>query len=110
MAEQTNSVLVVEDPTIRRLLTGILTRAGFSVTEAEPWHGVNYLREQLEFDLLITNSPTPFLEFADRIPVLYMAASPDPKVAACFRKCAMLQKPFRPSDLVALAGELAGSL
>jgi hypothetical protein len=105
------SVLVVEDPLVCKLIGGILQRVGYHVTEAELRCGIGHLRNQVErFSLLITNSPAAFLEFAEAVPVIYVAAIPDPEIARRFRRCAMLSKPFLPSRLVELAREMAGAL
>ena len=105
------SVLVVEEPAIRKLIGGILKRGGYRVTEADPNHGLDCLRNKTEsFTLLVTNSPEGFLEFAKTVPVIYVAAMPDPELAQRFRHCAMLPKPFVPHRLIELAGELTAAL
>jgi len=101
-------VLVVEDPAIRRFVGGILKRHGHLVVEAELEEAQRTLRhDEGAVALLITNVPTYFLEFAETVPLIYIAAFPDPALARRFRRCHMLHKPFNPSDLVANAAELA---
>jgi hypothetical protein len=101
-------VLVVEDPLIRRFVGGILKREGHLVVEAELEEAVRTLRhDDGAVALLITNVPAHFLEFAETVSLIYIAACPDPDLAGRFRSCRTLCKPFRPSDLVANAAELA---
>ena len=57
--------------------------------------------------LLITNQPLRFIEFAETLPLVYVAASPDPTLALRFRRCRVLRKPFPPADLVECVAELA---
>lgn len=101
-------VLVVEDPLIRRFVGGILKREGHLVVESELEEALHTLRHDSgTVSLLITNAPTHFLEFAESVPLIYLAAFPDPELAGRFHSCRTLRKPFRPSDLVAHAAELA---
>jgi DNA-binding response OmpR family regulator len=100
-------VLVVEDPLVRRLIHGILTRGGYTVEQAEPRRALELLRDPAQkFDLLITNVPQLFVEFASCLPVLYVAASPDAEWVATFARCRALHKPFHPLELVELTREL----
>ncbi len=100
-------VAVIEDPFIRRLLRDILTRHGYEVVEYAPHRVVDLLRSGAEqVSLIITNEPSEFLAFAEALPVLYLAAAPDPELAACFRRCRCLRKPFLAEDLVAAVAEL----
>ena len=59
-----------------------------------------------QVDLIITNSPKDFLRFADHVPLLYIAAAPDPELASRFLWCRVLQKPFHPDQLVAAVRDL----
>lgn len=100
-------VLVVEDPLVRRLIHGILTRAGYTVVQAEPWRAFELLRDPVEtFALLITNQPYLFLDFTRNMPVLYVAATPDPEWVAILPNCRSLHKPFRPQELIGLTREM----
>ena len=54
----------------------------------------------VEVSLIITNHPAEFIDFANEVPVLYMAAAPDQAVAARFRACRTLQKPFSTRSLI----------
>jgi len=101
-------VLVVEDPLIQRFVGGLLKREGRQVVESELEGALNTLRHDSgTVSLLITNAPAHFLEFAETVRIIYMAAFPDPELAGRFRSCRTLRKPFRPSELVATAAELA---
>lgn len=102
------AALIVEDPLIRKFVGGILKSKGFAVVEAELDEALRTLRDTPDaVSLLVTNAPAHFLEFAETLPVLYDAAFPDPALAARFRRCLTLRKPFHPCDLAARAVELA---
>ncbi|MCU1233213.1 MAG: response regulator receiver protein [Candidatus Solibacter sp.] len=63
--------------------------------------GVDLLRSgDCGIGLLITNVPARFTEFADRVPLLYIAAFPDPNEVSPFRTCRVLRKPFHPEQLI----------
>lgn len=103
-------VLVVEDPLVRRLIHGILTRGGYTVVQAEPRLAFELLRDPAEkFALLITNQPYLFFDFAASIPVLYVAAAPEPAWIVRLPRCRALHKPFRPQELIELTRELVDS-
>jgi hypothetical protein len=105
------SALVVEDPLVSRLIGGILKRAGYCVTEADTRRGVEQLRDWPDrYNLLITNTPGAFLEFAERVPLIYVAANPDEDLAARFSHCVPLTKPFLPVRLLEVAGHLVDSV
>ena len=109
MVERPNSILIIEDPLIRKLIAGILTRAGYRITESDQPEGVEKLRKQpRDFCLLITNRPQDFLEFAETVPLLYIAAMPDLELASRFRRCGVLRKHFHPVKMLELATALAG--
>ena len=100
-------IVVVEDLFVRNFLRTILERRGYKVLPGEVRHGLTVLRDgSLEVRLLITNVPAAFNEFADRVPLLYLAALPDPSLAAPYRNSRVLSKPFHPEDLLALVQEL----
>ncbi|MGB7760824.1 MAG: hypothetical protein WBL61_13405 [Bryobacteraceae bacterium] len=101
-------VLIVEDPLICRFVGGILTREGHLALETGLEDALRTLREAPgTVSLLITNVPAHFLEFAETLPLIYVAAFPDPSLANRFRRCRTLRKPFHPADLVSCAAELA---
>ncbi len=103
-------VAVIEDPFIRKLLRDILTRHGYRVVEFAGSQRAELLRSGAEqVALIITNTPGEFLAFADVLPVLYLAAAPDPDLAARFRRCRCLRKPFISEDLLAAVADLTSS-
>ena len=100
-------VLVVEDPLVRRLIDGILTRGGYTVVEAEPRRALTLLQQATEeIGLLVTNTPELFLDSAQQVALLYVAAFPEQQWAEKFPRCRVLPKPFPPQKLLALAQEL----
>jgi DNA-binding response OmpR family regulator len=100
-------VLVVEDPVIQRFVSGILKREGCQVVEARAEESLRILRTgDRGVALLITNQPLNFLEFAEILPLIYVAAAPDSTLAVRFRHCRTLRKPFPPGELVACVDEL----
>ena len=101
-------VLVVEDPLIQRFVSGVLRRAGHQVVEAKAEESLRILRTSDQaIVLLITNQPLRFLEFAETLPLIYIAALPEPTLVFRFSRCRMLRKPFPPSHLVECVAELA---
>ena len=60
-------------------------------------------------NLLISNAPEEFLEVAERIPLVYLSSTPDPSVAARFRACRTVRKPFRAQTLLEAIEELTGA-
>jgi len=101
-------VLVVEDPMIQKLIRQILVRHGYSVAGLSPSQAVEQALHGRGGFILITNTPAPFLELAETIPLLYISGYPDRQLAARFRHCRVLPKPFHPPDLLEAVGELAG--
>ena len=55
--------------------------------------------------LLITNTPLVFAAFPD-LPVLYLAASPDPAAVEPFASSRSLAKPFHPRRLLEFVAQL----
>ena len=103
--------MVVEDLFISNLIRTLLVRNGFHVVRVGAQHGIEMLKTgEAPVDLVITNTPDLFLPFRDRIPMLYLAATPDLELAARFRSCRALRKPFHAAQLIEAVGELAGSL
>ena len=100
-------IVVVEDPFVRNFLRTVLERQGYKVLSGGVRHGLAALRDgSQEVQLLITNVPAAFTEFAGRVPLLYMAALPDPSLASQYRNRRALSKPFHPHDLLASVQEL----
>jgi len=56
--------------------------------------------------LLISNVPEEFLEFAERTPLVYLSSTPNPALAARFRACRTVCKPFRAETLLSAMEEL----
>ena len=100
-------IVVVEDPFVGKYLQTLLLRQGYDVLPAGARRGLELLRSRdVQVDLLITNNPNAFIEFAEYLPVLYLAAFPDMDLAARFRKCRALQKPFLAAQLLSAVGDL----
>lgn len=66
-------------------------------------------REQ-SVDLLITNLPSEFTEFSQTVPLLYLAAFPEPEVAAQFLASRLLPKPFQTEQFLSCVEELVHSM
>ena len=103
---ESGPIVVVEDPQIQKLIQGLLGRSGYHAQAAEQ----DYRRTLLEGgrlpSVLITNQPSLFLAFADELPLLYLAAMPDPQLASMFRRCRVLRKPFHAAELLASVDQL----
>lgn len=113
LREQSTSavILVVEDPFVSSFLRTILQRRGHKVIVGEPDRVSGLLRDgRLEALVVITNRPEAFLPLADTLPMLYIAANPDPALAIQFPICRVLRKPFRNDDLLEAVEELAHSV
>lgn len=103
-------VLMVEDPFICTYIRNVLSRHGFACVEAGLRHAAEILADGTQHvSLLITNRPEQFLPFAGSIPLLYVAAFPDPVLAARFSPCLTLAKPFHNAELVDAVAQLAGA-
>jgi len=101
------AIAICEDPFIRRLVRDVLTRRGYRVIGTDVEETVEMLRSgEGQVGLVITNCPGDFVDFADTLPMLYMAAAPDETVAAQFRACRTLQKPFSNQCLLEAVGDL----
>ena len=102
------TIMVAEDPYINTFLRTVLLRHGHKVVTSDPVQGSDALRTGgLKVDLVITNQPEAFLPFADTLPMVYIAASPDPELALQFQACRVLRKPFRNDDLLEAVETLA---
>jgi hypothetical protein len=105
------AIAVVEDPFVSKFLRSLLLRRGYRVIDAKPEHCVDLLRSgEAGIGLVITNIPAAFAEFADRVPLLYLAAFPDLTAVAPFRSMRVLRKPFLHSDLLSCVEELVRAL
>jgi DNA-binding response OmpR family regulator len=107
----TGIIAVTEDPYIRKFLGDVLKRRGYRVVGADSARAIEMIRSGDEpVDLVITNTPVEFASVAEEVPVLYIAAAPDPEVGSRFRAFRALRKPFLPDQLIAAVKELAGAL
>jgi hypothetical protein len=102
-------ILVVEDAFVSNLLRAILQRAGHCVTCESAAEASGRLRSG-NVDLLITNTPATFAEFGRTVPLLYLAAFPNPEAAADFERWLALRKPFQTTELLAQTGRLLGTV
>jgi DNA-binding response OmpR family regulator len=101
------SIVVVEDPFVSGFLRNVLQRRGYRVISMEAGDGVNLLRSgDRGVGLVITNIPSVFTEFAERVPLLYLSAYPDPEAASPFRYSRVLRKPFHPEQLLSFVEQL----
>src|SRR5437870_7366836 len=100
-------IVVVEDPVVGNFLRAVLEQQGYVVLSGEVRHGLAALRDGNQpVQLLITNVPFAFTEFAGRVPVLYLAALPDPGLVSPYRNSRVLSKPFHPNHLLSSVQEL----
>ena len=104
------ALVVVEDVLISKLVRTVLQKHGYRVVTAEPSEAAGILRTAKSNDeILLTNAPGCFIEFAEKIPLLYLTSLPDPQMTAAFRSCRVVRKPFSPSELVKAVAELSGN-
>ena len=96
--DQSRQIVVVEDVFVRSFLRTALERMGHRVICATPVEAVRVLRTG-EIDLLVTNCPASFAEFGAAIPLVYVAAFPDPAAAESFTRWLPLRKPFQTVEL-----------
>jgi hypothetical protein len=102
------TLIVVEDLSISRLVRSVLQKKGRSAVVATPAEATEMLRApESEAQILVTNTPDKFLEFAESVPLLYLTSSPILQLQYAFRNCRVVRKPFVPRDLVQAIDELA---
>ena len=107
--QKEKALVVVEDVLISKLVRTVLQKHGYSVVTVGPSEAAGILRSATATDeILLTNSPSHFLEFAEKIPLLYLTSSPDPEMQSAFRSCRVVRKPFAPNELVEAVAELSG--
>ena len=107
--ENRATVVVVEDNLVANLVRAVLLKHGYSVVVAGPKEAAERLRKLGDrSEILLTNSPTCFLEFATRVPLVYLTSSPDSELGAAFRTHRIVHKPFLPSNLIEAVEELTG--
>jgi DNA-binding response OmpR family regulator len=101
------AIVIVEDPFVSEFLRKILQRKGYQVLPVKAGEGLDLLRAgDCTVRLLITNRPAAFTEFAERVPLLYLAAFPDIDVSAKFPASRVLSKPFHPEQLLTCVEQL----
>ena len=100
----------MEDPFIFQYLDRLLTPHGYVVMGAGARQAAVALGSGGRgADVLISNAPEQFLEFAERIPLVYLSSTPDACLAARFRACRTVRKPFHAQVLLAAIAELTGA-
>ncbi len=106
------TVAVAEDPFVRRYVRALLVKHGFQIVENDTRLTRKLMESgELKPDILITNDPDAFAGFAAELPVLYLAAAPDPARVEAFRNARLVRKPFQAQQLLAALSELtAGAL
>jgi hypothetical protein len=106
------TVAVAEDPFVRRYVRSLLVKHGFQIVENDARLTRQLMESgELKPDVLITNAPDAFADIAAKLPVVYLAAAPDPALVEPFRLSRMLRKPFQAHQLLEALSELtAGAL
>lgn len=100
-------IMVVEDPFVSSFLGSLLTKHGYQVVFAAGPQGLDLLRTgEATPDLLVTNQPAIFAAVGDSLPLLYLAAFPEPEQASAFPICGTLRKPFQPRQLLEAVQDL----
>src|SRR5262245_44587353 len=101
-------VLVCENPLIEQFLDMVLRRNGRDVLVLTADRALELVKSgEHRITLLITNTPAEFQQVAEKLPFLYLSASPDPMVAASFPRMRVLQKPFSVGELLRAVNEMA---
>jgi len=99
--------VVVEDALVSKLVKTVLRKHGYSSVAVGPGEATNILNAAgVPEEILLTNSPAQFLEFSEKVPLLYLTSSPDPTMQAAFRSCRVVRKPFAPQELVQAVKDL----
>jgi DNA-binding response OmpR family regulator len=100
-------ILIVEDPSIRRLVKNVLRRGGYKAIECDVEQALRSLAGgEASVMLLITNRPEAFAYLDGSVPLLYLASAPDWELAARTRGMRVLQKPFHTKELLDAVGEI----
>jgi DNA-binding response OmpR family regulator len=101
---------VVEYPLVSKLVRTVLQRHGYAVQLTDRAGAAEMLAApDSTIGVLVTNSPGSFLEFSDRVSLLYLTSAPNAILEAAFRSCRVVVKPFVPGELVAAVGSLLGA-
>ncbi len=100
-------LVVVEDPLISNLVRTLLLRQEYTVITSGVGDAIELLRRPEPFHgILVTNTPTFFIGFADRLRLLYLSGMPDPGIEALFPRCRVVRKPFAPAALLQAVKDL----
>ena len=96
------TIVVVEDRLVSNLVRAVLRRQGYQVTLADTAAEATALIEAPESSvaILITNAPADYLQFSERVRLVYLSSQPDPALEAAFPSCQVVVKPFIPQELV----------
>jgi DNA-binding response OmpR family regulator len=95
------TVVVVEDPLVSKLVRAVLQRRGYEVKLAGIEEAAALLASASPRALvLVTNSPDAFLQFAERVPLVYLTSAPNLLLESAYSACQVVVKPFIPADLV----------
>ena len=106
----TGTILVVEDPLVSKLVRAVLQRHGYDVSLVAPGEAhARLAAPDSNVGVLVTNEPEAFLEYSDRVPLLYLSSNPDVSLEQAFRSCRVVLKPFAPGQLVSAVGALVGA-
>lgn len=104
---QSGVIVIVEDPSISRLVKSVLRREGREVLVVDAQQAQTLMEQgDSRVKLLITNRPHAFAGLDGFIPVLYLTSAPDWELAARTRGLRVLQKPFQTKDLVEAVGQI----
>jgi hypothetical protein len=106
--EERGTIAVIEDPFVSKFLRDLLTRQGYRIVEAKAAHCADVLKGHV--DLVITNAPDDLGDVPFDVPLLYLAATPDPALAARFSHCRAVEKPFQMRQLLNAVEELTQPL
>ena len=105
---QAGMIVIVEDPSIRRLLKNVLERVGHCVMESDTRRVIRLVKSrEAAVKLLITNLPEAFSEIEGAVPILYLASSPDWELVRRSRGVRVLQKPFHTKELLEAVDAIA---
>jgi DNA-binding NtrC family response regulator len=101
-------VVVVEDPSVCRLVKTVLKRHGHEVVSAEVWRAAEWIEHgDRPVELLITNRPQIFEGLNRAVPILYLASDPDWDYVSSHGSLSVLEKPFHPNELVEAVERMA---
>lgn len=105
--QKDTTVAVAEDPFVRRYVRALLLKHGFHIVENDSRVTRKLMESgELKPDVLVTNDPACFAGFAG-VPVVYIAAAPDPELVVPFKLVRMVRKPFEGDQLLRAVSELA---